>query len=399
MLTSERMGSVVRRVLRVGAAAAAAVVAALVLVTPAEAQSYPPGLYAEISTSRGIIVLSLDFVRTPMTVANFVGLAEGTIHNDAFEEGRPFFDGSLFDRVAPGHVIQGGAACSEVSRGAGYRIPNEIHAELGHGRAGMLGMANGGPHTASNIFYITLGDRSYLDGDYAVFGQVYRGLEVVMNIEVDDAMDSLRIVRVGRAAQDFRPTTESFRQMVELAEERVRVADEEKARFEAAYLHGNWPNAEVGAKPSTTSDPAAELAVEGVADAEPEAARWRYLVLDEGVGSAAAPGESITVRYSGHTPQGLEFASTGEGCGAYWRSAGDPAGAVCDYVVGETSVTQGLDAAIAGMKPGARWIVIVPSEIGYPGAGYYPPTRPGEPRFHISPNALLIYEVEVGPSR
>ena len=108
---------------------------------------YPDGLYAEIETPKGQIVLRLDSERTPMTVASFVGLAEGTVENDAFEEGEPFFDGSSFHRVVPGHVIQGGRPDSDMSDSSGHALPNEIHPELGHGRAGMLGMANGGPHT------------------------------------------------------------------------------------------------------------------------------------------------------------------------------------------------------------------------------------------------------------
>lgn len=67
----------------------------------------------------------------------------------------------------------------------------------------------------------------------------------------------------------------------------------------------------------------------------------------------------------------------------------------CDYVVGESAVTEGLDTTIQRMRPGARWIVIVPSELGYPPPGYYPAERPGEPRFHISPNTMLIYDVEI----
>ena len=75
-------------------------------------QTYPPGLYAEISTPKGVIVFSLAFGRVPMTVANFVGLAEGTIQNQAFPPGRPFYDGTVFHRVAPGHVVQAGRAAS-----------------------------------------------------------------------------------------------------------------------------------------------------------------------------------------------------------------------------------------------------------------------------------------------
>src|SRR5689334_14960047 len=101
----------------------------------------PDGLYAEIRTSKGMIVARLEFEMTPMTVANFVGLAEGTIENSAFDLGRPFYDGTVWHLVVPGHVIQTGQAQSAKSRGPGYQFPNEIHALLNHNRAGMLNMA------------------------------------------------------------------------------------------------------------------------------------------------------------------------------------------------------------------------------------------------------------------
>src|SRR4051795_994003 len=90
----------------------------------------PDGLYARIRTSKGLIVARLEMDLTPVTVANFVGLAEGTISNAAFDPGRPFYDGSVFHRVVPGHVIQGGAPKSERAKGPGYTFPNEIHARL-----------------------------------------------------------------------------------------------------------------------------------------------------------------------------------------------------------------------------------------------------------------------------
>ena len=87
---------------------------------------------------------------TPLTVANLVGLAEGTIANAAFHPGRPFFDGTIFHRVVPGHVIQTGIPQGGRARNTGYTFPNEIHARLNHGRAGMFDLANAGPHTNSS---------------------------------------------------------------------------------------------------------------------------------------------------------------------------------------------------------------------------------------------------------
>src|SRR5215831_9168763 len=187
----------------------------------------PDGLYAELTTNKGAILLQLEFEKTPMSVANFVGLAEGTIENKALPLGTPFFDGTVFHRVVPGHVIQAGQAKAEV-KAPGYTFPNEIDSSLSHGRAGMLGMANSGPHTNSSQFYITLGDRSYLDGNYTVFGHVVRGMDVVNSIVQGDAVETIRIVRVGKDAAAFKPTTASFQKMADAARARVKADDEKK---------------------------------------------------------------------------------------------------------------------------------------------------------------------------
>ena len=212
--------------------------------------SYPPGLYAELSTPKGVIVISLAFGRVPMTVANFVGLAEGTIENQVFPLGTPFYDGTRFHRVAPGHVVQAGRPASEGASTPGYSLPNEIQPTLRHDKAGMVGMANGGPHTGKSQFYITLGDRSYLDGDYAVFGEVFSGMDVVRELVPDDPIETVRIVRVGGPAGAFRPNTESFHEMREelrtqvLAEEAAQLAQDEE------YLDAVWPRARLIRSPT-----------------------------------------------------------------------------------------------------------------------------------------------------
>src|SRR5215467_4957306 len=180
---------------------------AVILLAAAQQPPRPDGLYAEIRTSKGLIVARLEPDLTPMTVANFVGLAEGTIANAAMDPGRPFYDGTVWHRVVPGHVIQTGQAQSTKSRGPGYQFPNEIHAMLNHDRAGMLNMANSGPNTNASQFCFTLGDRSYLNGDFSVFGEAVDGLDVVQKIVQGDTIETIRIVRVGAKAQAFHPTT------------------------------------------------------------------------------------------------------------------------------------------------------------------------------------------------
>ncbi len=344
-------------------------IAALLWAAPAAAQ-LADGLYAEIRTPKGLIVLQLEFERTPMTVANFVGLAEGTLENDAFDLGRPFFDGSRFQRVVPGHVIQGGGADSERSGSSGRRIPNEIHPDLSHDHAGAVGMANGGPHTATNQFYITLGDRSYLDGDYAVFGEVVEGMDVVMSIVADDAIQSVRIVRVGNAAEAFRPTPDSFAQLVSRVEEQVRVQDEARRRTEERFVRTNWP------------------------DARSSGSGWQYVVVQEGSGATPEPGDSLTVHYTARSAFGLEFAAVGDDGQPGWPEAARP----FSFVVGATSINPGFDEAVARMKPGEKWVVILPAAVAYGRSGYYGRSDPGRPRFHVSPNTMLVYEIQAEPA-
>ena len=311
-----------------------------------------------------------------MTVASFVGLAEGTIHNDAFSQGTPFFDGSTFHRVVSGHVIQGGIPNSERARGSGTRIPNEIHADLGHGRAGMVGMANGGPHTATNQFYITVGDRSYLDGNYTVFGEVVQGIDVVRSTVVDDAIENIRIVRVGAAAEAFRPTDTSFRWLAGIVRGRVRVKEERERREDENFVRRNWPNA-------VTTETG-----------------WSYRVLEEGDGQPAQPGDSLTVSYTGSTVRGLEFASSRDDGDPTWLGPENGAGEPFGFVVGTDSVTTGFDDAVAQMRNGEKRVVIVPAALGYATGGYYAPAVPGQRRFVISPNTMLVYEIEIlGTSR
>jgi cyclophilin family peptidyl-prolyl cis-trans isomerase len=338
-------------------------VAAILLIPSAVlAQERPDGLYAEIRTSKGMIVARLEPELTPLTVANFVGLAEGTIANAAFDAGRPFYDGSVYHRVVPGHVIQTGIPKSDRARGPGYTFPNEIHVRLSHNHAGALNMANSGPNTNGAQFCITLGDRSYLDGDYTVFGEVVAGMDVVMRIVQGDVVESVRIVRVGEKAQAFRPSTEGFRAMLAAALKRVEEQADKKRAAEREWLGRNYPKAEM-AQGGAVSDGALRVSYRG--------RQVRY--MGQVVGREG-PAIEVTT-----------FAS-GEG--------GRPGAFDSPRVFTVRKVNPGLDGVLAGMKAGERRVVVVPAELGYGRAGFYGPDTPGKRRFAISPGAMLVYEVE-----
>ncbi len=160
-----------------------AVLLVYILLNPnAFAQSLPEGLYAELKTTRDTILLLLEFERAPLTAANFVGLAEGTIAFANRPAGRPFYDGLSFHRVVADFMIQGGDPLENGTGGPGYRFPDELSPELRHDGPGVLSMANSGPDSNGSQFFITHQATPWLDGFHAVFGRVVRGQEVVSAI-------------------------------------------------------------------------------------------------------------------------------------------------------------------------------------------------------------------------
>ena len=172
------------------------------------------GLYAQLQLGSGDILCKLEFQRTPITVASFIGLAEGRFDTANASAGQHYFDGLKFHRVEPGFVIQGGDPKGNGTGGPGYEFPNEIHDELKHDRAGILSMANAGPDTNGSQFFITLGNASFLDGGYSVFGSVVSGLDLVQKVKIGDVIQRVIVHRKGAAAEQFAPSWEEFQAMI-----------------------------------------------------------------------------------------------------------------------------------------------------------------------------------------
>jgi cyclophilin family peptidyl-prolyl cis-trans isomerase len=162
------------------------------------------GLYAEINTNKGKILLWLEYEKAPLTVSSFVGLAEGKIKNTFRPLGKPYFDSLTFHRVVPDFVIQGGDPLGNGTGGPGYQFKNEIVADLKHSGPGILAMANAGPNTNGSQFYITHVALPSLDGSYSVFGHVVQGQDVVNAIAQGDRMLTVRIIRKGKKAKAFK---------------------------------------------------------------------------------------------------------------------------------------------------------------------------------------------------
>jgi len=148
--------------------------------------SRPAGTYAIFETSQGNIVVRLLEKEPPKTVANFVGLAEGTkeftSEKTGQKEKRPFYDGLIFHRVIPQFMIQGGCPQSNGMGGPGYKFADEFHPSLNHSKAGILSMANAGPNTNGSQFFITVAATPWLDNRHTVFGEVVEGQDVANKI-------------------------------------------------------------------------------------------------------------------------------------------------------------------------------------------------------------------------
>ena len=143
-------------------------------------------LYATLKTSMGDIVIQLFDDKAPKTVANFVGLATGTrewIDPKSQEKvKRPLYNGTIFHRVIPGFMIQGGDPLGNGTGGPGYRFEDEFSPDLRHTKGGILSMANAGPNTNGSQFFITLAPTLHLDNRHSVFGAVVKGGEVIIAI-------------------------------------------------------------------------------------------------------------------------------------------------------------------------------------------------------------------------
>jgi len=205
------------------------------------------GLYAKFNTSKGEILVALEFQKTPGTVGNFVALAEGNLENDAKPQGNPYYDGLKFHRVIPDFMIQGGCPQGTGTGNPGYKFDDEFHPDLKHDTPGVLSMANAGPGTNGSQFFITHVPTPWLDGNHTVFGKVTEGQDVVDAIAQDDTIISMEILRVGADAEQFN-AIEAFRtfegsRAARLAEEKAAAESEldklasgfEKTESELSY--------------------------------------------------------------------------------------------------------------------------------------------------------------------
>ncbi|MDR3311938.1 MAG: peptidylprolyl isomerase [Spirochaetaceae bacterium] len=312
------------------------------------------GVFAIMQTSKGDVVLEFFYQQTPLTVVNFVGLAEGKL---VAAKGKPFYDGLKFHRViskangdAQDFMVQGGDPKGNGTGGPGYQFPDEIVPSLVFDKPGLLAMANSGPATNGSQFFITIAPTDWLDGKHTIFGRVLKGQDVVNKMKTGDGITKVEIIRQGKDAEKFSASQEDFDRLVTA----VQAENDKKDAAQQA------------------------AAMEQAADFIPGAAKSPdgiyHKTTKAGSGGKIGKGKKVSVHYRGRFLDGETFDSS------YDR------GKPLEFSTGEGQMISGFDKMTQDMTVGEkRSFVLPPNEAyGSRGAGGV-----------IPPNAYIAFDVEV----
>jgi peptidyl-prolyl cis-trans isomerase A (cyclophilin A) len=328
-------------------------------------EKQPEGVYAKLETNRGDIYVALDYKLAPMTVANFVGLAEGSIKNTAKPEGTPYYDGLIFHRVISGFMIQGGCPQGTGMGDPGYKFADEYDAnnELGKRgyRRGVMAMANAGPNTNGSQFFIMHQDYG-LPLNYTPFGMTVKGIEVVDSIAAtpkdrgdrpsqDQVIKHVSILRKGKDAEAFNAA-----KVFEFEKSNIVKKKEDAAKAEILATEA--------------------IIKEKYGNSVASGSGLRYIIEKPGEGAGINTGDNVVLHCTGTLLNGTKF----------WSSY-DGAGQPLTISMGVSPrLIPGMEEGIMLLKQGGKGKFIIPPQLGYGEAGQ-PPAIP--------PRSWLVFDVEV----
>lgn len=330
------------------------------------------GIYAKLETSLGEILIDFHEDLVPMTAGNFIALAEGNHPEvDAKFRDKPYFDGTLFHRVIPDFMIQGGDPDGTGAGGPGYQFPQEIVETLKHDKAGVVSMANAGPGTNGSQFFITHNPTPHLDGGYNVFAQVLSGQEIVTDIGGVDRMGS------------DRPVEKVVLNHVEI----IRVGGEAK-KWDAGQAFLDGRQGVEDAKKAKTAAIEAQID-EAYPEATKSASGLRYIIETVGDGPKPEIGQVVRVNYSGYLMDGSLFDSSIPEiarAGGTYDPRREPYEPLPMQYGPMARVIEGWKEGIQLLNVGGKAKLIIPPHLGYGsrGAGGV-----------IPPNASLVFDVEL----
>ena len=331
----------------------------------------PDGLYAEIETNKGNIIVDLAYDKAPITVANFVTLAEGTNpFVDKQYKGKPYYDDISFHRVVSNFVIQAGDPTGTGAGGPGYVFKDEFTPELSHDKAGTLSMANSGPFTNGSQFFITHKDTKSLDNKHSVFGYVIEGLDIVNSIKQGDKIKTIKIIRVGKDAKKFNADKvfkNYFSEEAKKKEKQEKEIEKNKANYQKEFT-------ELKKKAIKTDS--------GLS----------YIITNSEEGRIAPQiGEDVFINYAGFFENGMLFDSSKEDLADAFGIHDKQRAQYNQYIPipfkfgAKTGLIPGFIEGIEQMKKGDKATIFIPYHLAYGEAGRGP----------IPPNTDLIFELEM----
>ena len=348
-----------------------------------ESNNLPDGLYAKIETNKGEIIVQLDYEKAPITVANFVTLAEGKndfVTNENIKN-RPFYDGLKFHRVIENFMIQGGDPLGTGSGDAGYRFKDEI-TDLRFDKGGVLAMANNGPATNSSQFFITHIETPWLDGKHTIFGHVVgNGMEAVNKILQDDYMSKVTIIRNGDAAKKFDAVKvfhDYFTAEAENQKKQAAIDAENKRIFNEKY--------------KTVIDAKIKSFAALKAKATKTKSGLEFVITKKSGGAKPKAGTGIFIHYAGFLENGTLFDSSIESvCKTFGtfdpnRAAQNGYQPIPFQAGKKDGMIPGFIEGIEQLSFGDKAVIFIPSKLGYGEAG-----AGGV----IPPNANIIFEIEL----
>lgn len=336
------------------------------------------GIFADIHTSKGDIIVKLESDKTPITVANFVALAEGNnpFVSDEYKN-KKYYDGIIFHRVIKDFMIQGGDPTGTGSGNPGYKFKDEFNDSLTHHKAGILSMANAGPTTNGSQFFITHKETPFLNGRHTVFGEVVAGLDVldsIANVQtatgdkpvIDVVMKTIEIIRNGKEAKKF----DAVKIMSDyFAEEEAKVKAMEKVKADFV----------------TELNKHKELA-------ETLPSGLKVYFINKGAGEKPKQGQQVNVNYAGFLEEGTLFDSNIEEVANKFgqfnpqrKEGGGYEAIPMDYSP-DARLIAGFREGLLSMKVGDKIRLFIPAHLGYgaQGAGNV-----------IPPNADLVFDLEI----
>ncbi len=310
------------------------------------------GLFAIMDTSKGEIVLELYYKDAPLTVCNFVGLAEGTL--DA-AEGKPFYNGLKFHRVIADFMIQGGDPRGNGTGGPGYKFADE-EVPYKFDKPGYLAMANAGANTNGSQFFITHVETPWLNGKHTIFGHVVTAADqdVVNKVAQGDEIKSVKIVRQGADAEAFKATQADWDNLNKAAAEKARAAKEAKFASTIAEINKKFPGY--------------ERSVDGI---------W-FKTTKAGSGDKCGKGKNVNTDYKGYFLDGQVF----DGSSKLLKGGHE----ALDFTTAVGMMIPGFDAMVQDMKLGEVRTCVLPPDQAYGERGI-----PGA----IPENAFLCFDIQL----